>query len=194
MPPTSLLRPRHEGVTAELRPPVTAASHVGRAGAVRAVPGQAVLVATAGLVPRETTPCGRASIPGVADVELGQFYREYVERVVNQHDLSAVDEMVSPDYVGGGHGWAETIEALREFYRRQSRTRPDWRIDIQQTVAVGEWVAVRAFAGGQEAYNEDGSRQSPPFPTSVEWLSTIRVAEAKIAEIRIVSWVDHTPS
>jgi predicted SnoaL-like aldol condensation-catalyzing enzyme len=130
----------------------------------------------------------------VTDVELGQFYREYVERVVNQHDMSAVDEMVSPNYMGAGHGWPETIEALREFYRRQSRTRPDWRIDIQQTVAVGEWVAVRAFAGGQEAYNEDGSRQSPPFPTSVEWLSTIRVVEAKIAEIRIVSWVDHTPS
>jgi hypothetical protein len=62
--------------------------------------------------------------------------------------LSAIDEMVSPDHVGGGHGWPETIEELGEFYARQRRTRPDWRIDIQETVQVGEWVAVRAFAGG----------------------------------------------
>ena len=130
----------------------------------------------------------------MANGELARFYREYIERVVNQHDMSAVDEMVSPDYVGGGHGWAEKIGDLREFYGRQSRTRPDWRIDVQETVEVGEWVAVRAFAGGQEAYNEDGSPQSPPFLTLVEWLSIIRVVDRRIAEIRLVSWVDHSQS
>jgi hypothetical protein len=128
----------------------------------------------------------------MANGELARFYREYIERVVNQHDVSAIDEIVSPDYVGGGHGWAETIEDLREFYGRQSRTRPDWHIDVQETLEVGEWVAVRAFAGGQEAYNEDGSPQSPPFLTSVEWLSIIRVVDRRIAEIRLVSWVDHS--
>ena len=130
----------------------------------------------------------------MANGELARLYRKYIERVVNQHDMSAVDEMVSPDYVGGGHGWPETIEELREFYGRQSRTRPDWRIDIQETVEVGEWVAVRAFAGGRQAYNEDGSPQSPPFLTSVEWLSIIRVVDRRIAEIRLVSWVDHSQS
>jgi hypothetical protein len=140
----------------------------------------------------ETSKVRRASIARVGNGEMGQFYREYVERVVNQHDISAVDEMVSPDYLGGGHGWAETFEGLREFYGRQSRTRPDWHIDVQETVAVGEWVAVRAFAGGQEAYNDDGSPQSPPFLTSVEWLSVIRVLDRRIAEIRVVSWVDHS--
>ena len=128
----------------------------------------------------------------MANGELARFYREYIERVVNQHDMSAVDEIVSRDYVGGGHGWAETIEDLREFYGRQSRTRPDWHIDVQETAEVGEWVAVRAFAGGREAYNEDGSPQSPPLLTSVEWLSIIRVVDRKIAEIRLVSWVDHS--
>jgi hypothetical protein len=128
----------------------------------------------------------------MANGELSQFYREYVERVVNQHDMSAVDEMVSPDYVGGGHGWAANMEELREFYRRQNRLRPDWRIDIQETMEVGEWIAARALAGGQEAYNEDGSPQSPSFLTSVEWLSTIRVVDRMIVEIRLVSWVDHS--
>ena len=130
----------------------------------------------------------------MANGELARFYRAYIERVVNQHDMSAVDDMVSPDYVGGGHGWAGNVEELREFYRRQNRTRPDWRIDIQETIEVGDWVAVRAFAGGQEAYNEDGSPQSPPFLTLVEWLSIIRVVDRRIAEIRLVSWVDHSQS
>ena len=100
--------------------------------------------------------------------------------------------MVSPDYVGGGDGWAGNMEELREFYRRQNCTRPDWRIDIQETLEVGERVAVRACAGGQEADNEDGSPQSPPFLTSVEWLTTVRVVDRMIIEIRLVSWVDHS--
>jgi hypothetical protein len=79
---------------------------------------------------------------------LDEFIRGYIERVVNQHDMSAVDEMVSPGFTGGGYGWADNVDSLREFYERQNRLRPDWRIDIQETTEVGEWVAVRALAGG----------------------------------------------
>ena len=121
--------------------------------------------------------------------ELGRFIRDYIERVVNQHDMSAVDEMVSADFVGGGMGWAENVEELRDFYSRQNRLRPDWHIDIQETVEVGEWVAVRALAGGQEAYNEDGSPQDPPFLTSVEWLTVYRVVDRTIVEARFLSAV-----
>ena len=129
---------------------------------------------------------------GVATVDLDRFIREYIERVVNQHDMSAVDEMVSPDYTGGGYGWAENVAALREFYDRQNRARPDWRIDIQQTVEVGEWVAVRALAGGVEAYNEDGTRQSRPYVTAVEWLTIFHVVNSRIVEARVISVLDHS--
>ena len=127
---------------------------------------------------------------GVANADLDRFIREYIERVVNQHDMSAVDEMVSPDYTGGGYGWAENVAALREFYDRQNRTRPDWRIDIQQTVEVGEWVAVRALAGGMEAYNEDGPPQSRPYVTAVEWLTIFHVVNRRIVETRVISVLD----
>jgi SnoaL-like domain len=129
---------------------------------------------------------------GVANVDLDRFIREYIERVVNHHDMSAVDEMVSPDYTGGGYGWAEDIAALREVYDRQNRARPDWRIDIQQTVEVGEWVAVRAVAGGMEAYNEDGTRQSRPYVTAVEWLTIFHVVNSRIVETRVISVLDHS--
>ena len=112
--------------------------------------------------------------------------------MVNKHDMTAVDDLVSPYYTGGGYGWADNIEAPREFYDRQHRTRPDWRIDIQQTTEVGEWIAVRALAGGDEAYNEDGSPQSPPYLTSVEWLTIFHVVEHKIVESRVISVVEHS--
>jgi SnoaL-like domain len=115
---------------------------------------------------------------GVANVGLDRFIREYIERVVNQHDISAVDEMVSPDYTGGGYGWPENVAALQEFYDRQNRTRPDWRINIQQTVEVGEWIAVRALAGGMEAYNEDGA--------------IFHVVNSRIVETRVISVLDHS--
>ena len=124
--------------------------------------------------------------------QLDRFIRDYIERVVNRHDMGAVDEMVSPDYTGGGYGWAENFEALREFYDIQNRTRPDWRINIQETIEVGEWVAVRAYAGGNEAYDEDGSRRPPPYLTSVEWLAIFHVVKSRIVESRIVSVVDHS--
>lgn len=127
----------------------------------------------------------------MARAELGRFIREYIERVVNQCDMSAVDDMVSEDFVGSGiGGWAQDIEALRAFYSRQNRLRPDWHIDIQETVEVGEWVAVRALAGGREAYQEDGTPQPPPYVTSVEWLTAYRVVDDRIVEARVLTALD----
>jgi hypothetical protein len=128
---------------------------------------------------------------GVPNADLGQFIREYIERVVNQHDMSAVDEMVSPDYIGGGYGWAEDVATLREFYDWQSRARPDWRIDIRQTIEVGEWIAVRALAGGKDTCSEDGTPK-PPYVTAVEWLTIFHVVSSRIVETRVISVLDRS--
>ncbi len=65
------------------------------------------------------------------------------------------------------------MAALRAFYERQARDRPEWRIDVQETLEVGEWVAVRALAG-------DDDRR-------VEWLAAYRVSGGRVAEIRILA-------
>lgn len=121
---------------------------------------------------------------------LGAFIRDYLRRVVNEHDLSAVDEMVAPDYRGTGPEWqrlAPDFEALRGFYRRQAIQRPDWRIDIQESIEVGEYVAVRALASGKQAFDDGGAPRRPPFPTAVEWLAVYHVVDGRIVESRVVS-------
>ena len=121
---------------------------------------------------------------------LGQFVREYLQRVVNERDVTAVDDMVRLDYRGSGRGWPADIAGLREFYQRQARSRPDWRIDVQETVEVGEWVAVRAYAGGTVLHDEARVPLPSPFRKTLEWLTAYRVIDDKIAEIRVISVVD----
>lgn len=130
------------------------------------------------------------------DGPLGALIRDFIDRVVNRHDLRAIDDaladLVSPQYRGTGsvwQQWAPDFDSLREFYRRQAVQRPDWRIDIQETMEVGEYVAVRALAGGRLALDEDGAPQAPPFPTSGEWLSTYRVVDGRIVEANVLTFL-----
>jgi hypothetical protein len=48
-------------------------------------------------------------------VPLGTFFTSYIERVVNRRDLTAVDDMVSADYVGSGQEWPTDVDELRRF-------------------------------------------------------------------------------
>jgi ketosteroid isomerase-like protein len=112
---------------------------------------------------------------------LGQLVRGYVERVVNQRDLSAVDDLVAADYTGGGYGWPPDLDRLRAFYADQMRDRPDWSISIQETVESGDVVVVRACAGG--TVNVDGRA----LRRDLEWLASYRVVNGRISEIRVLS-------
>jgi hypothetical protein len=120
--------------------------------------------------------------PGPAG-PLGQFVSSYIERAVNRRDLTALDEMVSPQYTGRGPGWPTTIDELRQFYLDQIRDRPDWRIDIQETIEVGDSVVVRALAGGTVVVEGVGQRRR------LEWLAHYRVVGQRITEINLLAYV-----
>ncbi|MEO6712422.1 MAG: nuclear transport factor 2 family protein [Mycobacteriales bacterium] len=117
---------------------------------------------------------------------LGQFVRTYIDRVVNQHDLSGVVEMVSPDYQGGGHNWPATMTALLAFYRTQALSRPDWRIDVQETVEVDGCVVVRAHAGGTITRDETGQSLEVPVSKRVEWLAAYWITDDRISRIQLL--------
>lgn len=123
-------------------------------------------------------------------VSLGGLVRDYLERVVNRHDLAAVDELVSPDYRGTGPGWPPDLESLRRFYAWQARWRRDWRIDVQETVEVGSHVAVRAYAGGTITHDDDGVPLDLPVRKDIEWLSVYRFAAGRIAEVNFLAVAD----
>jgi predicted SnoaL-like aldol condensation-catalyzing enzyme len=118
--------------------------------------------------------------------ELGALVRRFLDRVVNARDLTAVADLVSPDYVGSGPGWPEDREQLLAFYEAQARLRPDWHIDVLETVEVGDWVAVRAHAGGHVGHDDLGQPLPRPARRDLEWLATYRLVGGRIAEVRLL--------
>jgi SnoaL-like polyketide cyclase len=118
---------------------------------------------------------------------LGAFVRGYLDRVVNRRDVTAVDDLVAADYRGTGQGWPADLDSLRQFYVRQAELRPDWRIDVQETMELGDVVAVRAFAGGSVSHDAGGSPLATPYRKDVEWLTVYRVRDNRIAEITLLS-------
>lgn len=73
----------------------------------------------------------------------------YIEEVWNQHDLDAIDELVSPDYV---NHTASTAEYQRGGARRAVEwllsVFPDHRFGVEDQAGDGETVAVRGTCSG----------------------------------------------
>ena len=122
-----------------------------------------------------------------APIDLSEVVADYLTRVVNQRDLSAVDDMIAADYTGGGHGWPETLAELRDFYEWQATSRPDWHIEVQKTVAVGDCVVVRAEASGTVTEFERGRPLAAPTARHVEWLAAYWVSHQRIRRIQVLS-------
>ena len=114
---------------------------------------------------------------------LEQFVTAYIDRVVNRQDVTAVDDMVSPGYTGQGPDWPSTLAELRQFYLDQMRDRPDWHIDVQDAVELGDSVVVRALASGTVTVEGVARRKR------LEWLTHYRVVDRLIAEINIMEVV-----
>jgi predicted SnoaL-like aldol condensation-catalyzing enzyme len=111
---------------------------------------------------------------------LGALVIGYLDRVVNRRDISAVDELVAAGYRGSGPGWPDTIDDLRRFHLEQYRDRPDWHIDVDTAVELGDRVVVRARAHG--TVTEDGQART----RAARWLAHYRVADARIHEIDVL--------
>jgi predicted SnoaL-like aldol condensation-catalyzing enzyme len=121
------------------------------------------------------------------DAAPGEVVRGYLERVVNGRDITAVEDTVAPGYRGTGPGWPATVEALRAFYLEQYRARPDWRIDVEATLELGDAVVVRAHAQGRIA-------DEPGQPVkAVRWLAHYRLDDGRISRIDLLGLLPDTP-
>ena len=120
----------------------------------------------------------------MVDGTLGAFVRAYLDRVVNNRDLSGVDELVSPDYTGSGQGWPAAFDSLRQFYALQAVERPDWHIHVDATLELADIVVVRAHAGGSLKAGGEMQRKD------VEWLASYRVDHQLVREISLLAFVE----
>jgi hypothetical protein len=116
--------------------------------------------------------------------------------VVNEHDVSGVDDMVSPDYRGSGSEWqhlAPDFKTLREFYNGKL---PNGRTGASTSRRPSSLAntSSRAYAHGTEAFDDNGAPRRPPFPTAVEWLAAYHVVGGKIHEGRVITWVVRSES
>lgn len=112
---------------------------------------------------------------------LGARVLAYLDRAVHDHDPSAVDDLVAPDFTG--HGFAPDREALRAFYEWQARSAPDWRIDVVDLVEGADRVAVRAHAHGTRTESAPGVPYPEPLHRELEWIAIYRFANDRIAEL-----------
>ena len=106
----------------------------------------------------------------------------YVEEVWNEHDLDAIEGLVSPDYLNHA--------ATTEEYRRGGARRiwewilsvfPDHRFEVEDAAADGETVAVR---GAMTATQEGELMGIAPTgkPVAAQQSHWFRVVDGKIAE------------
>ena len=109
--------------------------------------------------------------------------RRYIEEIWNRHNIDAVDELVSTDYLNH----AASAEHQRGFAGAQHVLNwlfavfPDLRFGIEEAVADGETVAVRGTCNGTHEGELWGIA-----PTgerfAVQQTHWLRVAEGKVAE------------
>ena len=109
-----------------------------------------------------------------------------VHEIWTRGDLSAVEEVYAPNFVGhfpSSSHLPERVgpEGVREGIRRIKAAFPDWREDVEEMIAEGGRVATRYTSRGRHCGEFRGI---PPTGRSIEVreMSIYRVANGKVVE------------
>ncbi|MCY4087960.1 MAG: ester cyclase [Actinomycetia bacterium] len=98
---------------------------------------------------------------------------------LNDHDLSALDEIWDPDLVW--HGKLRGLGLMKELIAESFRAFPDFRATIDDEIAEGDRVVLRFTAHGT---HEGEFRGIPPTGKRVTWtgINIYRLEGGKIVE------------
>lgn len=111
-----------------------------------------------------------------------QIVIRFIEEVLNNGHLELVDELVADNFIGHWIGAEQQgREAVRAFAANQRRDSPDWHIEIEDVVAEGDTVVVRATGRGTPA-GPLLSLQPPAGGVRLPWIAMYRLVQGKIAE------------
>ena len=75
--------------------------------------------------------------------------RRFVEEVTNRHNVAALDELFSPDYIDhSGMANPANLEGAKGFYTMVFAAFPDRHFTIHEQIAEGDTVATRKTFSG----------------------------------------------
>jgi steroid delta-isomerase-like uncharacterized protein len=106
------------------------------------------------------------------------------EEVWNKGNLELMDEMFSTDFVRHflpDGSATKGLDELREHIRNHHKAFPDWKEEIKQIVAEGDFVAIHFTSTGT---NTGSFRGNPPTRKQIHIneMSTFRIVDGKIVE------------
>jgi steroid delta-isomerase-like uncharacterized protein len=113
--------------------------------------------------------------------EIKALVRQYIEKVWNQADLTALDDLTTPafSYHLGGQPKRDR-DGMRQFMEMTHAAFPDWRVRIIDIMAEGDRVAVH----WEGQVTHQGSFHGIP-PTgkqvSVSGINIYHIVEGKVA-------------
>lgn len=114
-------------------------------------------------------------------------FRAVTERIVNQRDLSAVDEVFAPEFVdrSAPPGAPTGAPAIKAYYTSLFSAFPDFHYSVDDVIDVGDKVVGRCTASGtmQGAY-----LRLPPTGKKATW------TEIHIGRFVQGKWVEHWAS
>ena len=106
----------------------------------------------------------------------------FVEEVQNQHDISAIDELFSPDFVDhSGISTQPNLDGTKQFFTMFFTAFPDIRVTVHDQIVEGDKVWSRKTFNGTHQGKFMGI---PPTnkPVEINVIDIHRVVDGKIIE------------
>lgn len=110
--------------------------------------------------------------------------QQFLEKVWNEGDTSAIDETLAADYVNhdpSAAGYPPGPEVYRQGVKRFRSAFPDLHTTIEDMVAEGDKVVVRGTDRATQQGEFMGVAPSGK-PIQVRWINIYRIEDGKIAE------------
>ena len=108
--------------------------------------------------------------------------RNYIERVWNQHDYSAIDENIKMDYIQHSPNVPPDRDGVKAFFRMVNSAFSEVQFTVEDMIAEGDKVVWRWTLRGQHT----GTFQGLP-PTGKDFtfsgISILRLEDGKSAEL-----------
>jgi steroid delta-isomerase-like uncharacterized protein len=111
--------------------------------------------------------------------------KNYIERVWNQHDYSAIDENIRPDYIQHSPNVPPGREGVKTFFKMIDSAFSDVKFTVEDMISDGDKVVWRWTIHGKHTGNFRGL---PPSGRdfALSGISILRLENGKFAEL----WVE----